>query len=150
MTVIALSKILLLGCGGALGYYFIASYIFSYFPMPFFWSAKAFLEGWCLQHQAEQKKRTVFWWSIGNTILNIALLITWWLFFAGFAYLFYFVLHYYFSKAGELFWLYYVIGLALPTIWVLVYSVLFFRKKNMDDQTPTIDTRPLIEQVANS
>ena len=149
MTAIAITKVLLLGCGGALGYYFVVSYIFLHFPMPFFLGADTFLEGWRLKREVEQKKKTNFWWKVGKGVLNVLLLLAWWMVFGGFAYLYYFALQFYFPNAGDLFWVYYGIGLALPAVWVLVQSILFFRKKPVVEEIRVVrDTRPLIEQVA--
>jgi hypothetical protein len=148
MTAIAVSKVLLLGCGGALGYYFVLSYLFQHFPLPLFFTANTFLEGWHLKRQAQQPDVSDFWWKLGKSILNVLLLLVWWLIFAGFAYLLYRALAYYLPDAGHWFWYYYGIGLALPTIWVAIRSVLFFRKCPVEEIKVEVDTRPLLEQVA--
>lgn len=148
MTIIALCKVLLLGCGGALGYYFFVSYVFLHFPMPFFLGASTLLEGQILQREVAQKKSQHFWWRFGKGVLNGLLVLVWWMVFGGFAYLLYFALDFYFPEAGPLFWPYFGIALALPAVWVLVRSVLFFRKKPVEILVIPEDTRPLIEQVA--
>lgn len=148
MTAIALSKVLLLGCGGALGYYFILSYLLQHFPLPLFFNANSFLEGWHLKRQARNPDVSDFWWRLGKSTLNVLLLFVWWLTFGGFAYLLYQVLDYYFPDAGDSFWPYYSIAIALPAIWVLVQSVLFFRKRPVEEINVEVDTRPLLEQVA--
>lgn len=148
MTAIALSKVLLLGCGGALGYYFLVSYLFLHFPLPFFLGADTFLQGYALERKLAKKEPSI-WWRLGKGLLNVLLLLAWWMVFGGFAYLFFFALSFYFPEAGKWFWWYYGIGLALPAVWVLVRSVLFFRKKPVEKINTAMDTRPLIEQVAN-
>ncbi|MGH1335606.1 MAG: hypothetical protein ACRBFS_05715 [Aureispira sp.] len=148
MTVIALCKVLMLGCGGALGYYFVISYVFHYFPMPIFLKADALLKGWHLKRLAENKNASDFLWRMGKGFLNTLLLGAWWLVFAGFAYILYSVLHYYFPEVGSLFWPYYGLAIALPAIWVLVRFIAFFKKKPVEEIKIALDTRPLIEQVA--
>ncbi len=100
MTIIALCKVLLLGCGGALGYYFFVSYVFLHFPMPFFLGASTLLEGQILQREVAQKKSQHFWWRFGKGVLNGLLVLVWWMVFGGFAYLLYFALDFYFPEAG--------------------------------------------------
>ena len=148
MTAIALCKVLLLGCGGALGYYFVISYLFHHFPMPIFLKARVFLEGWQLKRKIADENASDFLWRLGKGCLNGLLLLAWWMVFAGYAYILYSVLHYYFPEAGSLFWPYYGLAIALPALWVLVQFVSFFKKKPVEEIKVALDTRPLIEQVA--
>jgi hypothetical protein len=147
MTAIAISKVLLLGCGGALGYYFVISYVFLHFPMPFFLGADTLLQSWVLEKEVAEEKRHNFWWRVGKGILNVLMLAAWWLVFGGFAYLLYFALQYYLPDAGAWFWYYYGIALALPAVLVLVQSVLFFRKKPVTLIDLPEDHRSLLEQM---
>ena len=74
--------------------------------------------------------------------------IAWLSAFGGYAFCLYRYLSVYLVDAGNHFWTYYGLAIALPSIWGIVQYIRFFFVKEEEDLFPLFeDERPLFEQM---
>jgi len=129
MEPILLSKALLIGCLGAGGFYFVMSFAFQYFPLPLYLKTRSIVLAWA---SSKHKKENDLWhriWNLSRGFFIFVILLTWWGIFALYAYCYYNMLQYYTNDLGQQFWMYYGIGIAIPTLLVLLQFFRFFRPK---------------------
>lgn len=142
------AKTLLLGCGGAVAYYFWVSYVFKLVIYPAYRKAADFL-----LHESikpESRTKTDRYLNLLGTFrmgLSFLMGITWWLLFGGYVYVLYSLLAYYFTVQHAAFWWLFGIAALLPAIWVLWSFIGFFKQEPPTPITWKTDTRPLFEQM---
>lgn len=148
LSVIDVVKALLIGCGGAVAYYCMVSYIFRMVVYPAYRKVADFLIYESVKRETRTKtERYLNLLRSLRSLLGGLMALTWWAMFGGYAYILYRIVAYYYELGNPAFWWLYGIGLALPIIWVVWHFIGFFRKPvpMFVDWKP--DTRPLLEQM---
>jgi uncharacterized membrane protein YuzA (DUF378 family) len=148
MDLILIIKAFSIGCLGAIGFYFVISFMFQYFPLPMLLKTRTLLLTWASKKYKKDGDLADKVWTIGNNSLVVIILVIWWLIFGLFAYLLYNMLAYYIPVTGNSFWIYYGIAIVVPSLWALIQFFSFFKQKKEKEEDIDVDTnKTLIEQI---
>lgn len=153
MDIIILIKTLFIGCFGAGGFYFVMSFVYHYFPLPLLIKMRDLLSAWGKKkHRDKALETDSAWvdtvWSLGSNILILFIIIAWVLTFALYVYYLQIALEHYIGMT-EFFWIYFGIAVCMPSLWVLVHTIRFFRPVTKPVSLEEIkDDKSLLEQVA--
>lgn len=142
------AKTLLLGCGGAVAYYFLVSYVFRLVIYPTYRKVADFLLHESIKPEARIKTdRYLSLLRAFRLGLSFLMGITWWLLFGGCVYVLYSLLAYYFTVQHAAFGWLFGLAVLLPAIWALWNFIGFFKQKPPLPITWKMDTRPLFDQM---
>lgn len=139
MDIIYIIKTLIIGCLGAGGFYFIASFFLHYFPLPLYIKTQSILVVWASSRMKEEGDFADQLWKAGTVFFQVLMVITWWLVFGIYAVLLHHLLRHYIPIIGNLFWIYYGIAIVLPTLWAIVTCWRFFHPKEQKENNLIIE-----------
>lgn len=149
ISIVDIAKVLLLGCGGAVAYYFFVSYVFQLAIYPAYRKAADFLFHESIKPESRKKAaRYLNLLRAFRGALSVLMGLTWWIMFVGYLYVLYCLLGYYFTFEHPTFWWFVVCAALLPGLWALRQFIGFFKREYSPISTTwKTDHRPLFDQM---
>lgn len=129
--------------------YFTVALAFHFFPMPIFLNLRRMLGNFASKQYKKKASRGEWIWSTGRFLLVLLMLAVWIGLIVGYLYFMYLTLPNYISETDPIYWYYFGVATAVPSLLAIIQFFRFFRKKPSIEYIPfqEEDNRPLLERI---